>query len=118
VDQLPSTGEPLAIKDTSTIVTYRIAYITFCVENSPLAGTLLEELKGIAAIDSEYDQFCCAEWFWKRQVNSYILQVEPERFKHKDTALILFGEALYVEQIRNEFFVRLNDLHEKLSKRI
>ncbi len=68
---------------------------------------MFESLKEIMSIDSEYVQFCCAEWFWKKQVNSYALQVEPDSFKHKDTAIIDFNEALHIEKIRNEFFNRL-----------
>ena len=42
-----------------------------------MAKRLFNALKEITIIDPENVQFCCAEWFWKRQVNSYALQVEP-----------------------------------------
>ena len=71
---------------------------------------MIETLREITAIDPKNIQFCCAEWFWKRQVNSYALQVEPDRFKTKDRALVDYKEALYIEKIRNEFFVRLGEL--------
>ena len=75
---------------------YKIAYIAFCIENSLLGRKLFESLKEITAIDPEYVQFCCAEWFWKRQINSYALQVEPDRLKRKDTAIInLKGSFAY-----------------------
>jgi hypothetical protein len=80
----PHNLEPLPVKDTITKVEYRIAYIAFCIENSFLGRKLFESFKEITAIDPENLQFCCAEWFWKKQVNSYALQVEPERFKRKD----------------------------------
>jgi hypothetical protein len=67
-------------------------------------------LKGITVIDPKNIQFCCADWFWKRQVNSYALQVEPDRFKYQDTAILDYQEALKIERIRNEFFVQLNEL--------
>ena len=95
---------PLPITDTIARVKYRIAYICFCIENSDLGRRLLEALNEITAIDPENIQFCSAEWFWNRQVNSYALQVEPDRFKHEDTAIIEGEEALYVEKIRNDFF--------------
>jgi hypothetical protein len=98
-------------------VEYRIAYIAFCIENSALGKALFAALKGITAIDRENVQFCCAEWFWKRQINSYALQVEPDRFKHKDTAIIDFKEALHIEKIRNEFFIRLYELLENAKER-
>lgn len=104
--------EPLPAKDTIAKVEYRIAYIAFCIENSLLGRELFEDLKQIPSIDPEYVQFCCAEWFWKRQVNSYALQVEPDRFKHKDTAIVDFKEALHIEKIRNKFFIQLYKLLE------
>jgi hypothetical protein len=109
--------EPLPIKDTISEVEYRIAYIVFCIENNLLGKELLESLKGITAIDPENVQFCCAEWFWKRQVNSYALQVEPDRLKRKDTAIIDFKEALLIEEIRNEFFIRLYELLKNAKER-
>jgi hypothetical protein len=78
---------------------------------------LFEALKEITAIDPENVQFCCAEWFWKRQVNSYALQVEPDRFKRKDMAKIDYKEALHLEKVRNEFFSRLYELLENINKR-
>ena len=78
---------------------------------------LFEALKEITAIDPENIQFFCAEWFWKRQVNSYVLQVEPDRFKHKDAAELNFKEALYIEKIRNKFFVRLYELLKNAKER-
>lgn len=100
--------EPLPVdKQIETNIVYRIAYIAFCIENSTPGIELFESLKTIAAIDPQYVQFCCAQWFWERQVNSYALQVEPDRFKRQDTASVDFKEALHIEKIRDEFFVRL-----------
>ncbi len=109
--------EPLPVKGPIDKVEYRIAYIAFCIENSHLGRELFESFKEITAIDPENVQFCCAEWFWKRQINSYALQVEPDRFKHYDTAVVDFKEALHIEKIRNEFFIRLYELIEREKKR-
>jgi len=94
-------------------VEYRIAYIAFCIENNDLGSWLLEALKEITVIDPEDIQFCCTEWFWKRQVNSCVLQVEPGRFKHEDRAILDYKEALYIEKIRNTFFVQIEELLQK-----
>jgi hypothetical protein len=94
-------------------VEYKIAYIAFCIENSDLGKMLFDALKKIANIDPENIQFCGAEWFWERQVNSYALQVEPDRFKFADKAILDYREALKIEKIRNEFFVRLKELLQK-----
>ena len=94
-------------------VEYRIAYLAFCIENSEPGRQLLEDLKEITVIDPENIQICSAEWFWKRQVNSYALQVEPDRFKHEDRIMLDYREALHIEKIRNEFFVHLKELLQK-----
>ena len=94
-------------------VTYRIAYIAFCVENSKPGKRLLSALKEITVIDPENIQFFCAEWFWKRQINSYALQVEPDRFKHEDKAKLDYEEALHIEKIRDKFFDQLVKMLKK-----
>jgi len=106
---------PLPVTDTIMQVEYRIAYVCFCVREDERGRELLEELKGITAVDPENIQFCCADWFWERQVNSYVLQVEPDRCKDRDSAVIDYQEALQIEKIRNEFFVRLGECLERVS---
>jgi len=107
--------EPLPVTDTVMWVEYRIAYIACCIENSHLGRRLLKALKEITLIDPENIQLCCAEWFWERQVNSYALQVEPDRFKDKDTATLDYTEAIKIEKIRNEFYIRLQALLQKVQ---
>jgi len=102
--------DPLPEKVIIEKVEYRIAYIAVCIENSALARGLFEALKKITYIDPENIQFCCAEWFWKTQINSYALQVQPDRFKSKDTAILDFKEALHIEKVRNICFIRLYEL--------
>ncbi len=106
----PHNLESLPVTDTLAIVEYRIAYIALCIENSAVGKGLIESLKDIPAIDPENIQFCCAQWFWERQANSYALQVEPDRFKTKDKVVLDYKEALQIEKIRNEFFIRLGEL--------
>lgn len=96
--------EPLPVENSAGQVHYRIAYIAFCFENSLLGKGLLEALQEMTAIDPENVQF------WERQINSYALQVEPDRFKRKDSAMLAYKEALHIEKIRNEFFFRLYEL--------
>lgn len=97
-------------------VEYRIAYIAICIQNSNSGKTLFEELRSIPKIDYNYIQFGCAEWFWERQVNSYVLQVEPGRHSKKDTAFIAYEEALYIEKIRDKFFRKLGNIIQKNIK--
>ncbi len=109
----PYNLDILPVTNTITRVKYRIAYIALCVDSNQLGTSLLENLQEITTIDPENIQYFCAEWFWKRQVNSYALQVEPERFKHQDKAILDYKEALKVERIRNEFFIQLKELLRK-----
>ena len=106
----PHNLEPLPLTDTLSKVEYRIAYIALCIENNDWGRMLFDALMGFADINPENIQFCCAEWFWERQLNSYALQVEPDRFKFEDKAILDYKEALKIEKIRNEFFVQLMEL--------
>ena len=105
---------PLPVSDTLDTIEYRIAYIAFCIENSQPGIRLLKQLKQIPALDPEYIQFGCAEWFWKQQVNSYALQVEPKRHMTRDTCFVDYHEALHLEKVKNRFFITLNELVQKL----
>jgi hypothetical protein len=115
--KVPNNLDPLPALDTIENVEYRIAYIAFCIDNSAPGRGLFEALKGITTIDPGNIQFGCAEWFWERQVNSYALQVEPDRFKYKDKAILDYKEALNIEKIRNEFFDQLDILIENSKER-
>ena len=106
----PKNLEPLPITNTISTVEYRIAYIAFCVENNKSGKRLLENLKRVTFKDRKNIQFCCADWFWKRQVNSYALQVEPDRFKNEDKVLLGYEEAFHINKIRNKFFADLTNL--------
>ena len=112
----PYNLEPLPATDTVDRAEYRIAYLCLCIQDSALGRGLLEVLSEITAIDQQNIQLCCAEWFWERQVNSYALQVEPDRFKHKDTTILDYREALHIEKIRNEFFVQLRELIKRQQR--
>lgn len=102
--------QPLPEMNATARVEYRIAYLALCIEHSPGGKELFESLNAVTDIDPENVQFFCAEWFWERQVNSYALQVEPDRFKHEDEAALEYQEALYIEEVRREFFARLFEL--------
>jgi hypothetical protein len=109
----PNNVKPLPNLGNICNVEYRIAYIALCTQNNPLGRMLLQELKKIPAIDPDYVQFGCADWFWQKQVNSYALQVEPERYKRKDKITVNFQEALQIEKVRNEFFRKLEKIFDK-----
>ena len=93
--------------------TYRIAYMAFCLEDSPRGRSLHESLELVPRLDPDYVQFGSADWFLERYRNSYVLQVEPMRFKTEDQALIEHSEAIHVEKIRDLFFIRMWELLER-----
>ena len=92
------------------LVTYRIAYIAFCLENSRSGKALFYELSRIPEIDTDFVQFGSADWFWERHLNSYVLQVEPARHMNKDQIIVEHSEAQHIQHIRDLFFKRLAEL--------
>jgi len=92
------------------MIRYRIAYIALCIEKSSAGAALYKSLEKIQEIDPEYVQFGSADWFWERNPSSFVLQVEPERFKYQDDALLGWQEALHIEKIRSLFFDELRAL--------
>ncbi len=107
------TLDPLPISDSISEVEYRIAYLALCIQDNVSGRGLFNELSEIPHIDPAYIQFGCGEWFWERQVNSYALQVEPERYKKNDRVFIGYQEALHTQKIRDEFFGELKRIIEK-----
>jgi hypothetical protein len=93
-----------------TEITYRIAYLALCIDASAAGRALLEALGRIPDLDPENIQFGSPTWFWRQQVNTYALQVEPERFKHRDQAVLGYAEARRIETLRTNFFARLAEV--------
>ncbi|MFP3909131.1 MAG: hypothetical protein ACLFVI_08815 [Archaeoglobaceae archaeon] len=99
--------DPLPSNSPDTSVEYRITYLTICLQDNPMGHGLYQELNDLTQIDPDYIQLGSAEWFWRRCVNSYVLQIEPERHKYKDKAVIPMKEALHIEELRNRLFEEL-----------
>ena len=106
----PESLEPLPDSEIEGEIEYRIAYISFCIENSERGRDLLDALGKVPEIDPDHIQLCSAEWFWERRINTYSLQVEPDRFKDRDTAIIDYAEALHVQEVRDRFFEELGEI--------
>ena len=111
-EQDPHSLDPVPTQKTG-FIRYRLAYIAFCIDNSPAGRDLYDALAQIPAIDPDYVQFGSAEWFWERYVNSYALQLEPARYKRRDEVILEHVEALHVQQSRGLFFSKLRDLLER-----
>lgn len=113
----PNNVEPIKSADKIQTVEYRIAYIALCVENSRSGNVFLRLLKKVPKIDPFCIQLGCAEWFWERYPNSYVLQVEPEKHKLKDSCTIDYQDSLHIEKVRNEFYDHLKMLIPKICRR-
>ena len=109
----PNNIQPLPLEDNIEIVEYRIAYLAISIEDSIPGMGLFDNLAEIPSIDPEYIQFGSADWFWERQLYSYVLQIEPVRHQYRDKCRLDYGEALQIEKIRNNFFKQLNMLLRK-----
>lgn len=100
--------------DTVCEIEYRLAYIAFCINNVPPGREFARQLENIPlTVDRSLVQFCSAQWFWDQWVNSYALQVMPQKFKDKDRAVIDFHEAEKVKQTRDILFAILKDFTSK-----
>lgn len=99
--------DPLPRLEEAAQVEYRIAYLALCVQETDPGRDLLAKLEGLTGIDPGNVQFGCATWFWERQVNSYVVQVEPDRFKFQDRCTIPYREAFRVERVRDQFYGKL-----------
>ncbi|MFC1559418.1 6-bladed beta-propeller [Gemmatimonadota bacterium] len=77
--QAPDNLDPLPEHDVGP-VTYRLAYVAFCLQDSAEGRRLLFSLAEFPSIDPEYVQFGSPGWFWNRHLNTFAIQVEPIRF--------------------------------------
>jgi len=112
LDEDPRSLARLPFRDTGP-VRYRIAYVAFCLENSPRGRAARQALARIPEIDADYVQFGSADWFWERHPNSYALQVEPARYATLDEVILSHAEALHTQHIRDLFFVGLEGFVEE-----
>lgn len=103
----PENTAPLPSTPPDGRIEYRIAYIAFCLQNSPAGRILYRDLSRIVQIDPDNIQFGSADWFWDKHVNSYVLQVEPLRACCRDRVEVTYPEARNLEKIKRDFFRRL-----------
>jgi len=109
----PHNIEPVSLNAQDQDVEYRIAYLAICVQNNSRGRKLLEDISKIPSIDQKNIQYGSAEWFWERQINSFVVQVEPERFKWQDRCVIDYTEAIKLEEVRSLFWQEINEIVDK-----
>lgn len=100
--------------DRKDLVVYRIAYVAFCIKKSPEGKRFIQTIKDITSHEKQYIQFGSAEWFWRRNINSYVLQVSPERYKGKDSIRVRYDQALHIQNTRDLFYDVLSEKIERL----
>jgi len=110
--------ERLLASDSTESVEYRLAYLALCIQDYAQGRMLYEGLRALPAIDPDYVQFGCADWFWQKQVNSFVLQVEPERHMTKDTCFVGYQEALHLQEVRDRVFATIEDLLQEQLKNL
>ena len=101
------------------LVHYCIAvdtYIAICVEDSHSGREFLRWIRQLPEIDHQYIQFGCADWFWERDQNSYVLQVEPAEHMLKDKCTVDLWEARHIETVRNKFYNHLRTLVSRINE--
>ncbi|MGD9211433.1 MAG: hypothetical protein PVI90_11680 [Desulfobacteraceae bacterium] len=106
----PHNFDPLPETEKLDKIEYRIAYLAFCIDNNEAGENLLDTISRVTLLSPENIQLGSPKWFWQQQVNSYVLQVEPNRYKYEDRIFLEYQEALKIEKIRNAFFNKLNEL--------
>ncbi|MBW2980787.1 hypothetical protein KY360_05215 [Candidatus Woesearchaeota archaeon] len=110
----PKNVSPLSNYNEDSKIEYRIAYIAIVIENNDKGKKLYQDLEAIVKIDPENIQFGSVDWFWnKGDINSYVLQVEPDRYKAEDGAIISVDEALHLQNVRDKMFEALRKVLRK-----
>ena len=104
---------PSRYKGKIETVRYRLAYVAVCIQNNSHGKEMFADLEDLAADNPDYIQFGSADWFWERLVNTYCIQLEPERLKNADSGVITLDEALHLETLREHFFQRLAGIVRK-----
>jgi hypothetical protein len=89
-------------------VLYRLAYLAVCLKRDESGRRLYRDLKDQTRIDPEFVRFGSADWFRDRRINSYVVEVMPDRFKFRDTAEVDAEEALRLEKVKLRMFERLD----------
>lgn len=92
---------------------YRIAYLAFVLENNRNGHALCRDLRVLASKRPAYVQFGSAGWFWDHSVNSYQIQVAPERDTCRDSLAVTFDEALVLEKVRDMVLRELGTIAKK-----
>jgi len=110
----PKNVSPFSNYIKNIEIEYRIAYIALVIQKNDDGKQLYHDLEAIVKIDPDYIQFGSLNWFWnKGDINSNVLQVEPDRYKAEDSAIVSVDEALRLQNVRDEMFEALRKVLQK-----
>ncbi len=112
LDRLPPLGA------SAKRVLYRVAYVALCIDDDPAGRELLRDLQAVPSIAPEQIQFGCVDHLWRRQVNTFVLQVVPWAHRFVDDVILSPAEARDVDEARSWYFARLDDLVRDLQERL
>jgi hypothetical protein len=108
-----TTARLIPYKGMISTVLYRIAYIAFVLEKSENGLVLYHDLRTLALQNPGYIQFGSAGWFWEQSVNTYQIQVAPEREKDKDSFWVTYDDAILLEKMRDMLIRELAPIAKK-----
>jgi hypothetical protein len=106
-------SRPSQYAGTAESLRYRVAYLAVCIREDKRGRELFADLQALATQEPGYIQFGSADWFWNRMVNTYCIQLEPERMKELDSGMVSLSEARTLEEIRTVFFDSLAGIIRK-----
>jgi len=89
-----------------TPMEYRVAYVAICIRDDEHGRGLLDRIHELRDLDPKYIQVGSADWFWERQVNSYIIQVGPKRMRKHDAMTLDGKELRHVSHVRTQLWRR------------
>jgi hypothetical protein len=112
----PRGCDPLANYQPDTQVRFQLAYLAVCIKDTQEGRLLHDNLRNLVSLDPANVQFGSADWFTRKQVNIWVIQVEPERFKKKDRAYIGIKEALFLEKLKARMFTELRKIASRHSQ--
>jgi len=93
---------------------YRIAYLALCLRDDDQGRAFLEAFRGLRDVERMLVQVGSADWFWQRQVNSYVIQVSPRKHKRQDTMTLDGKQARKIAQVRVKLWRELAEMVQGL----
>lgn len=92
---------------------YRLAYVAFAISDDDRGRAFLEAVHDLRDLDPRYIQVGSADWFWDRQVNSFVIQIGPRKMRKVDFMDLDGKQVRHVSHVRTQLFRRFAALVER-----